>query len=211
MSQPHVSAFPSTSMLLKDANYVYTPRTILCPLQDSKMISQLLDHQSIRSSIFIKTHKERLQINDWSKETIKDLVNAWINAPKYCGVFAIQTNLSTTTYPPKNKRGIGIVSILPSGNDSTGILLDVLIHPDFVGMGFATECAKAVLKDLFSKSPYQRVSSIADRLNTKWIRVLEKLGLRFDGHCRVGDLQCQIFSITKQEFFDLWIPEEEFV
>jgi RimJ/RimL family protein N-acetyltransferase len=211
MRQPHVSAFPFASMLSKDPSYVYTPRTILHPLEDSKMISQLLDHQSIRNSIFIKTHQERLQINDWSKKTVKELVGAWINAPKHCGVFAIQTNLSTATYPPKNKRGIGIVSILPSGNESTGILLDVLIHPDFVGMGFATECAKAILKDLFSKSSYQRVSSIADHLNSKWIRVLEKLGLRFYGHCRVGDLQCQIFSITRQEFFDLWIPEEEFV
>jgi RimJ/RimL family protein N-acetyltransferase len=194
-------------MSVKEPHQFSTPRTILFPLDDIKIIAQLLDHDSIRNSIFIKTYQIRLKINEWTKDEIKKLVSTWKKAPTNCGVYAIQTNLQ---YPLKTKKSIGVVSILPSGNDNTGILLDVLIHPDFGGLGFATECAKVVLKDIFMKSKFQRVSSILRHGNTKWNRVLEKLGFSFHNHCMFGEQNCHIYSITRQQFFERWmIPEED--
>jgi hypothetical protein len=187
-------------MSITEPHQLITPRTKLVPLKDSKVITQLLDHQSIRNSVFISTHKERLRITEWNSESIKQLVTLWSKASQFCGVYAIQAT-----------KNIGIVSVLPSGNENAGILLDVLIHPDFCGAGFATECAKAAVMEIFSKSPYQRVSSIATNSNFKWIRVLEKLGFSFHDNCLVQDEICQIYSITAPDFFELWIPEEESV
>ncbi|MCW3060900.1 MAG: hypothetical protein JWQ02_2721 [Capsulimonas sp.] len=55
-------------------------------------------------------------------------------------------------------------------------------HPDYHGQGYATEAAEALLKFLFGDLAAHRVTSGCDARNTASVRLMERLGLRREGH-----------------------------
>ncbi|MBI2780568.1 MAG: GNAT family N-acetyltransferase [Chloroflexi bacterium] len=52
------------------------------------------------------------------------------------------------------------------------------VHPDFQGLGFATEGARAMLRLGFDVAGLHRIAAECDPRNTASIRVMEKLGMR---------------------------------
>lgn len=48
------------------------------------------------------------------------------------------------------------------------------------GRGLATEAARAALDDAFKRVQLERIMSVAERENTASIRIMQKLGLKFD-------------------------------
>ena len=61
------------------------------------------------------------------------------------------------------------------------------LHPDFWGCGYATEAATAVLGLAFGPLGLHRVTATSDPDNVGSWRVLEKLGMRREGHEREAD------------------------
>ena len=58
------------------------------------------------------------------------------------------------------------------------------LRPEFQGHGYATEAAKALLGYLFGQRAKHRVFARCDPRNTGSIAVLERLGMRREGHLR---------------------------
>jgi len=49
------------------------------------------------------------------------------------------------------------------------------------GQGLATEAARTALRDGFERAGLQRIVSIAQPANTASVRIMQKLGMRFEG------------------------------
>lgn len=72
-----------------------------------------------------------------------------------------------------------------------------VFHPDYQGRGYATEAARALLQHSFATLQAHRVIATCQPQNIASWRVMEKLGLRREGHFR----QC----IYRRD--DLWWDE----
>jgi ribosomal-protein-alanine N-acetyltransferase len=55
------------------------------------------------------------------------------------------------------------------------------LAPRHQGVGLATEASRAVIADAFERLGFERVLARTDRPNQASIRVMERLGMRFDG------------------------------
>ena len=108
--------------------------------------------------------------------------------------------------------GIGMWCVLPRGGDSVigfcgfrfvddtrdvEILYGFL--PAFWGQGLATEAGWAVLDYGFGAGLFERVYGRTDVPNRASIKVLEKLGMRFEKQILVGDLPTLCYSLAKPE------------
>jgi RimJ/RimL family protein N-acetyltransferase len=79
-------------------------------------------------------------------------------------------------------RMIGEVGIfLPKEPRSKG---DVgwTFHPDYHGQGYATEAARVLLTYAFDELKLHRVTAGCDTRNTASVRLMERLGMRREGH-----------------------------
>ncbi|MEV7468439.1 GNAT family protein [Streptomyces kronopolitis] len=62
-----------------------------------------------------------------------------------------------------------------------------VFHPDHAGHGYATEASRALLRLGFEELGLHRVQAELDGRNTASARVLERLGMRREGHLRENE------------------------
>jgi RimJ/RimL family protein N-acetyltransferase len=62
-----------------------------------------------------------------------------------------------------------------------------VMHPDHHGRGYATEAARAMLALGFATYRLHRIEARAEPRNSASTRVLEKLGMRLEGHLRENE------------------------
>ncbi|MEJ8649855.1 GNAT family protein [Streptomyces sp. MS1.AVA.3] len=62
-----------------------------------------------------------------------------------------------------------------------------VFHPDHAGHGYATEASRALLKMGFEELHLHRIQAELDGRNTASARVLERLGMRREGHLRENE------------------------
>lgn len=79
---------------------------------------------------------------------------------------------------------IGSIRLGPIDIDARESALGFGIDPEIWGRGYATEAAAAVISLGFSKLGLHRIFAYCDDENAASCRVLEKLGLRLEGHLR---------------------------
>jgi RimJ/RimL family protein N-acetyltransferase len=65
--------------------------------------------------------------------------------------------------------------------------LGFVMHPDHHGRGYATEAARAMLALGFATYRLHRIEARAEPRNSASTRVLEKLGMRLEGHLRENE------------------------
>jgi RimJ/RimL family protein N-acetyltransferase len=58
------------------------------------------------------------------------------------------------------------------------------LHPHYQGYGYATEAAQVLLTYGFAHHKLHRITSICDTRNTASFRLMERLGMRREGHLR---------------------------
>ena len=63
-----------------------------------------------------------------------------------------------------------------------------LLHPDYQGQGYATEAAQVLLQYAFLQRNLHRLTSGCDSRNMASVRLMERLGLRREGHLRQSHL-----------------------
>lgn len=68
--------------------------------------------------------------------------------------------------------------------------------PEYFGKGYAHEAASAVLKYGVSKFGLKRIVAITNLDNTSSIKLLEKIGLKFDKTIKFGDGEVNLFAIN---------------
>lgn len=61
-------------------------------------------------------------------------------------------------------------------------------HPAYQGRGYATEAARVLLAYAFNKRGLRRVTSDCDARNAASLRLMERLGMRREGHLRQSRL-----------------------
>jgi aminoglycoside 6'-N-acetyltransferase len=79
---------------------------------------------------------------------------------------------------------IGDCASLTDANDPRQAEIGFTLSPRFQGRGYATEGARALLSYLFAARSKHRVVARCDARNTASAAVLERLGMRREGHLR---------------------------
>lgn len=84
--------------------------------------------------------------------------------------------------------------------------LAYIVNPDYWGQGYATEAARAVLKFGFGDLGLHRIFGTCDPRNTASARVLQKVGMTYEGRLREtilirdGWRDSEVYSILEQEW-----------
>ena len=76
--------------------------------------------------------------------------------------------------------------------------LGYALLPEFCGLGYAVEAARAVLAEARARLHIDRIVAITDPRNAGSIRVLQKLDFRFEKMVRLapGDIELKLFAST---------------
>lgn len=69
------------------------------------------------------------------------------------------------------------------------------------GKGYATEAAQAVLKFAFDEANLQRVVGVTNPKNIASQKVLQKIGLKYQGQITCYQMDCSYFRISREEFY----------
>jgi ribosomal-protein-alanine N-acetyltransferase len=74
------------------------------------------------------------------------------------------------------------------------------LHPDHQGRGYATEASRAVLAHAFDALGFARLPGRTDTPNRASARVLERLGMRFEGETLVHGNPHVCYALTRDEW-----------
>lgn len=109
--------------------------------------------------------------------------------------------------------GLGLWAVLPrDGGELIGFCgywffrdppeLELLygIGAEHWGKGYATEAARAMLRYGFEHLGFDHVAASTDAPNTASVRVMQKLGMRFERRETVKDLDTIFYGISRDEF-----------
>jgi RimJ/RimL family protein N-acetyltransferase len=87
------------------------------------------------------------------------------------------------------------------GGDQPELLYGIL--PALWGEGLVTEAAGAVLADAFDRLGVDRVVAATDTPNQNAVRVLQRLGMSFDGRRLHHGLDTVFYSLSRSDFMAL--------
>ena len=74
------------------------------------------------------------------------------------------------------------------------------MHPSRWGHGFATEAARAVLDHGFCTLALPRIAARADTPNVESIRLMERLGMRFEEERPIDGRPTVHYALTREEW-----------
>ena len=99
----------------------------------------------------------------------RDAIEKWFNQ---------ESNTSWWVIEDKDGNPVGQVITGPDGGHQ---FIGYIVHPDSRGKGFCTEAVEIMVDYLFLSKNIVRVQAETNPLNVSSIRVLEKVGFRFEG------------------------------
>lgn len=91
----------------------------------------------------------------------------------------------------------GLWRLKESGEIEVGYALS----PEFQQKGYATEAAKAFLDYGFDELNLEKIVAVARPENDRSRRVMERLGMKYDGIGKFYGLDLAHYSITKDDYF----------
>ena len=72
---------------------------------------------------------------------------------------------------------------------------------DAWGRGLASEAARMALRDVFERSELDRIISVAMPDNAASIRIMQKLGMKFDREWNDNGVRLLRYALTRDEYF----------
>jgi len=126
---------------------------------------------------------EVVRYMNWGPNTIeetKNFIQRAINSQKER---PRRTYTLAIVLEPDNKL-IGGCGIYVSNTDNREAYIGYVLNRNFWGKGYATETAKALLKFSFEKLNLHRIFATCDPANIASACVLEKVGMKLEGHLR---------------------------
>lgn len=83
-----------------------------------------------------------------------------------------------------------------------GVEIEILyaVHPAHWGRGLATEAARAVLDHAFRTLSLPRIAARADTPNVESIRLMERLGMRFEEERPIDGRPTVHYALTREEW-----------
>jgi ribosomal-protein-alanine N-acetyltransferase len=103
---------------------------------------------------------------------VRDAVHSWKSRPQHRFVYAVVAD----------SRVVGTAELRLRGNDQGEIAY--LVHPDYWGRGLATAAARQLLVAGFVGHSLHRIFATCDPRNNASRRVLEKIGMAYEGRMR---------------------------
>jgi RimJ/RimL family protein N-acetyltransferase len=79
---------------------------------------------------------------------------------------------------------IGDCAAMPQAGDPRQCEIGFTIAPDYQGRGYATEAVRLLLNYLFTERGKHRITAYCDPRNAASVALLERLGMRREGHLR---------------------------
>jgi RimJ/RimL family protein N-acetyltransferase len=97
---------------------------------------------------------------------------------------------------------IGTAGLQPLENTSE-IEVGYSIIKEYWGRGIGTEAARGWLEFGFREKRLQRIVAVADLGNDASIRIMKKLGMKFEKSGLHYDLECAFYAISRDRFQEL--------
>jgi ribosomal-protein-alanine N-acetyltransferase len=160
---------------------------------------------------------ERLILRPWSLDDIDALHQIWTDPQvrrylwddkvisRQRAASAVETGLAAA-----NRNGVGLLCVLPKPagalagfcgfryiDDTPDIELLYGLLPDYWGQGLATEAAHAALAYGFDAALFTQVYVRTDVPNRASVRVMERLGMKFERETRLAARPTVIYSLTR--------------
>ncbi|HEX7037103.1 MAG TPA: GNAT family N-acetyltransferase [Pseudomonadales bacterium] len=131
-----------------------------------------------------------------SRETVEEIVRSSERCFEEigAGLFAIELH----TRPGELVGFCGLRRM--DGTDQMELLYGIL--PRYWGEGLVTEAAKAVLHHGFEACGLDRIMGVTQTPNQRSVRVMQRLGMVFDGRREYKGLDTVFYSISPNEFAD---------
>ena len=85
---------------------------------------------------------------------------------------------------PATKRLIGDCAVIPHADDPRQCDIGFTLSPQHQGHGYATEAVRLLVNYLFSERGKHRIAAWCDPRNAASVALLERLGMRREGHLR---------------------------
>ena len=93
-----------------------------------------------------------------------------------------ETTVSLAAVDRASGRFAGDIGLFNIGGEHRGAELGYILHPDFHRRGLAAEAAGALLRVGFAQLRLHRIFARCDDRNRASARVMEKIGMRHEGH-----------------------------
>lgn len=103
----------------------------------------------------------------------------------------VKFNLSTID--KKSGKVIGWCGLGPADWNRDETELYYTLKPEFWGKGLATECAKALVHFMLTEAKVKRIVAEVDPKHKASIKVLEKIGMKYDGVIREIPSDCDLY------------------
>jgi HAD superfamily hydrolase (TIGR01509 family) len=186
---------------------------------DYAFISQVYQHAHLEPATIITT--DRLVIRELSLEDIPDLYQMYQNPENREYIDDISDSLQLEkekhlayiqniyhfynyglwgVFLKEKQQLIGRCGVefkMIEGNEEYE--LGYLIDKSFQGLGYAKECAEAVIAYTFQEIKASCIVAVIDNHNYKSIRLAESLGLKPYGKCNRAHRECILYKITVSE------------
>ena len=161
---------------------------------------------------------DRLLLRPWSLDDIEGLYKVWADPQvrRYLWddeVISRERAAATVRkcVASASEHGVGLWCLLPKPGDvlagfcgfrfideSAAIELLYGLLPEYWGQGLATEAARAALQYGFEAGLFERVYGRTDVANVASVRVMERLGMKFERESHIGALPTLIYSLARQ-------------
>lgn len=140
---------------------------------------------------------ELVNSEGWLKFIGNRNISNTIDAKKYIQKILDNTKIFYNVFELKeSQKAIGIVTFLEREGERFPDIGFALL-PEFEKNGYTIEASKAYLKEIDTLNEYENIIAITLPDNQKSIRVLRKLGLKYQGDYKKGDETLSYHSLKK--------------
>ena len=142
----------------------------------------------------------------WTNERVREFLWDGVEIPRERAEATVRFSVDTA-----ERRGIGMWCVFPRESaaeligfcgfrlmdDTENVEILFGLQPQYWGRGLALEAGRAALEYGFSARLFDKVYGRTDVPNRASARVLEKLGMRFEGETRIGELPTLCYSLAR--------------
>ncbi|TAF32780.1 MAG: N-acetyltransferase [Cytophagales bacterium] len=150
---------------------IETPRLQIRPIDisDADFMLELLNSEGWLKFIGNRNIKRKVE----AEEYIQNILD---KPSSYCHIFELKSI-------PK---AIGIITFLQRDTQQYPDLGFAML-PEYEGKGYALEANKAYLSEIIKSQLYSKIIAIAIKENSQSIKLIEKLGMRYETDCQESD------------------------
>ncbi|WP_137904050.1 GNAT family N-acetyltransferase [Chryseobacterium sp. 2VB] len=127
-----------------------------------------------------RSNAEANRFQSWIPETLEEVENFILRNTKEFNQPESWYQLLITD--KETKTVIGDIGVHFTGDENAQVELGITLNTSFQGKGYASEALKGIISHLFDDLHKHRITASVDPDNTASILLMERIGLRKEGH-----------------------------